>query len=123
MEFDLFHLFNVLEAALLTAFLGAALYLAYAAARTRGGVWPLVLGVAAVVRLLLLGVSLVAVGFAFWSFAGSSPALTPDLPVTYETWLLIGGVIVLLSGVTELLLGLSLIVGGWREAGRRQKRS
>ena len=119
-EFDLFFFFNLLEAALFGGLLVALLYHAYAAARTRGGSWPRVLGLAAVVRLVLLGVSLVVIGFAFWSFAGSSPALTPNIPVTVETWMLLGSVTVLLAGLAELLIGLALIVGGWRETRRRR---
>lgn len=124
-EFDLFEAFAVLETFLLMVFLAAGLYFAFAYARRRGGQWPRVLGIAAVVRLVTLAIGVFAAVFSLWALSGSSPSVTPNLPVTYETWFLVGAIVALVAGAAELVAGLALIVGGWREglkkgAGRKR---
>lgn len=90
--------------------LGAMIYAAVAYFRVRGGTWPQVFGWSALVAFVMQAVLMAGDAYEI-----SSPHLTPDLPINFEAWNLVGSVAKFLNGLALLVCGMALIYLGWLE--------
>ena len=108
-------LFEQLGDLLVLLFYAAVIYQAVSYARVRGGRWPKVLGWSALVAFVVQAV-LMAARVSQDSLRSSTPSReTPDVPVSYETWELMGTVGSLLGGMALLICGVALVFVGWLE--------
>ena len=112
------------EEFLLLLMLGAMIYSGVAYSQRGVGWRAKLLGWGALLALLIhalwLGAKFVQEGLR----VGKPPRETPDVPVAYETWDLLGGAMTFLFGTAFLVCGVALVFLGWNErkaAGRGGK--
>jgi hypothetical protein len=107
---------------LLLGLLGAMVFAGLCYTRGRREWWPRVFGISSVGALLVQGGLLVAAAVQEGLRNSDPPSGTPDLPVSFETWILLGSIGSLVLGLALLGAGVSLIYLGWL-AGKKPVRS
>ena len=110
------------EEFLILVLFAAMMYSGFAYFRRRGGPWRRAFGLSALAALLLFA-SILGAKMVQEALRASSPASdTPDVPVSYETWVYLGSVAHLLLGIALLICGLAFVCVGWMEGktGRRR---